>query len=300
MVKLKSVAMDAKYPTRKEIICPGQEGLISWLKDVKDRMKSNADNYLRAADCKKIVAALGNADMEAFADMIDREAGYPMYSKKEFDDFVGAIHGAASFLNSQVTPLFKKMMSISDKDVADFLRGKDSGKLTVLDKKCLDLAKTIKTQKSNPVHIVAMYSSTTYFAKCGATDHTVNIWYNNSKNKTYKQLGYVNPKDFTLIFESWREFVEDTGKIGQFLKAMGSANDALCDVAFNRLHVSSTGRLPLGMKELWHIFMYGCCEIEDYDDGGWCFRVGALENNYTAAKRALYRLGRVCNVEVGD
>ena len=299
MVKLMSSAVDAKYPTRKEIICPGQEGLISWIKDVKDRMKANASGSLRAADCKKIVAALGNADKEAFEDMIDREAGHPMYSKKEFDDFVAAIPGATSFLNSQVTPAFKKMMAISDKDVADFLRGKSGGKLADLDKKCLELAKTIKTQKSNPVHIVAMYSSTTYFAKCGATDHTVDIWENNSKNKTYKQLGYANPKDFTLIFESWREFIETTGKIGLFLKAMYAANDALCDFAFDKLRVKNTGSLPTGMKELWHIFMYGCCEIEDYD-GGWFFRVGALDNNFTAAKRALYRLGRVCNVEVGD
>lgn len=38
---------------------------------------------------------------------------------------------------------------------------------------------------------------------------------------------------------------------------------------------------------------------EDYGED-WFFRVGALENNYMAAKRALYRLGRVCDVEVGD
>ena len=299
MIKLRSDMADTKYPTRREFISPGQEGLISWLKDVKDRMKSNSSDLLKAADCKKIVAALGNADTEAFADMSDREAGYPMYSKQEFANFLTAIPGATSFLNSQVIPMFKKMMSISDKDVAEFLRGKEVGKLAEFNKKCLDMAKTIKSQKTNPVHVVAMYSDNTYFAKCGATDHTVDIWNNDSKGKTYKQLGYTNPNDFAPIFDSWRELVEDSGKIGQFTKAMYAANNSLCDFASDKLRVDHTGKLPLGMKELWHIFMYGCCSIYDYD-GGWFFTIGALENNFLAAKRALYRLARVCKVEVGD
>lgn len=299
MIKLRSDMADKKYPTRREFISPGQEGLISWLKDVGDRIKSNADDMLKAKDCKAIVAALDKADMKAFADMSDREAGYPMYSKQEFNDFVTAIPGTASFLNSQVTPTFKKMMSISDKDVAEFLRGKETGKLAEFNKKCLDMAKTIKSQKNNPVHVVAMYSDNTYFSKCGATDPTVDIWGNNSKYKTYKQLGYTNPKDFAPIFESWTEFVENTGKIGQLTKAMYTANNALCDFASDKLRVDHTGKLPLGIKELWHIFMYGCCSIYNCDEG-WFFTIGGLENNFMSAKRALYRLSRVCNVKVGD
>ncbi len=299
-MSLENVGTKIDSMFKSSAISPAQEGhFADYLHDGLIGMIIHWDDHT-TSELKKLIPTMReriqNADESIFGKWkLFFQIG--MYSKylPDAKDFPGT----ASFLNSQVTPTFKKMMSISDKDVAEFLRGKETGKLAEFNKKCLDMAKTIKSQKNNPVHVVAMYSDNTYFSKCGATDPTVDIWGNNSKYKTYKQLGYTNPKDFAPIFESWTEFVENTGKIGQLTKAMYTANNALCDFASDKLRVDHTGKLPFGIKELWHIFMYGCCSIYNCDEG-WFFTIGGLENNFMSAKRALYRLARVCNVKVGD
>ena len=299
VIKFSSEHLDKEYPTRREVVAAGQEGLLSWLKDVKDRMSSNLSNMLSKNDCNTVISALGKADKEKFADMIDRTAGWPMYSKQQFETCIRAIPAATSFLTGQVTPLFKKMMSLSDKDVANFFRDREKGALATYNKKFLEMANKIKKNANDPVHVVAKCSANTWFSKSGATDHMTDIWGNKSKDKTYAQLGYTNPKDFELMFKSWVEWLEDSGVIGKFIKAMYTANDALCDFAADKLRVDNTGKLPDGIRELWHIFMYGCCEVFNHSDG-WFFTVGLLENNFRAARLALQRLARVCDVEIND
>ena len=283
----------------------GQEGLIAWLKDVSDRIKSNS-GVVKYKHCRQLLADLKTAKDFDYSDMADREAGKPLYKKSDLAIYMAAIGPAEQFIKSKITPFFKKAMSCSAKDIENYYNKTDWSKadkknpFEVNDRAAFELWKEIRDNMVNPIRKMMRYTYEGWFyEQKNTTDDWIDLKKLYTDSKTYKQLGYNAPADFAPLFQMI--IAESDMKDSTVFGKMYSTAFELDKLCFELLEKKIRGKkytdLPTGLYYLYQVVNRGIFHTVYTQDS--CFWVPAMTMNCDGAiNRVVYRLARVLGTQL--
>lgn len=283
-----------------------QEGLIAWLKDVGDRFKANLSGTISYKHCDQLIQAIRDVHDFDYEDMKDREAGHPMYSKKQIDEYVSILGPAASEIQSKIIPFFKKAMSCPAKEIEAYYNKKDFSKkdtknsFEMNDRAAFELWKKIKDTDTDPLRKIMKYSFDSWFYnRQNVKDDWIDLKRTNTATKKYGALGFEKPADFKDIIQlilSERD-ADKCPIFGKMYKVGWELDKLTYDLLEKRIRGNRYIDLPTGLYNLYMAVNAGVFHTVYTQDRA--FWVPAMPMNCDSAVGYIVRrLARVLKVEL--
>lgn len=301
-----SRVMPSRFAMADTYEVAAQEGLLAWIKDVGDRIKANLSQTIKYSHCDALIQAIRDVHDFDYEDMKDREAGHPLYSKKQVDEYISAIKPAASEIKSKLIPFFKKALSCSAKDIEEFYNKQDFSKKSTKnafemnDRAAFDLWKKIRDTDSDPLRKLMRYGFDYWFYKHqNVKDDWIDLKRTYTSSKKYGALGYDKPADFKPLLEliiAERD-VDKSPIFGDMYKAAWELDKLTFELLEKKVRGHRYSDLPVGLYNLYMIVNVGVFHtVYSQDKAYW---VPAMPMNCDSAVGYIVRrLARVLDVKL--